>query len=362
MIPHFAREEFEAPLSRVVQRVDQAIEQIRAYTSSPMWGEAVTATLAISRAPKHLIRSQLVLLGSVAGGGKAEGAELERFAAGVELLHLFMLVHDDVMDNASLRRGKPTLRVALQRADPSLEWVRARDLAIVVGNMLNVLSMRQLMPGVGCTAGEAAAGELMLDACCRAGAGQFQDLLGWRSMGDSEEAFRRELIDKTAYQAFAAPFAAGLRMASAEADLAPALSWGCRMGLAFQAIDDLTDLVSSPAITGKDSLRDLLEGRPSLPLLLLRKRAVGGDREFIESLGGREAMIYGERVRLGRLVQSYEIVEGCAEYVRAEIALAAKTTAASGFTEKAREGMATIERSLGAYLDEIVTDAAAPSE
>ena len=359
----FAREEFEAPVARIARRVDEAIEELRAYGASSLWGAAVSALLAISKAPKHNIRSQLVLLGSVAGGGRAEGAAVETFAAGVELLHLFMLVHDDVMDNASLRRGKPTLRVALQFSDASIDWQCARDLAIVMGNALNVLAMRRLMPGAGCTAGEAAACSLVLDACCRAGAGQFQDLLGWRGLGDDDEALRRELIDKGAYHAFAAPFAAGLRLAGGAADavdavdVKPAIDWGCRVGLAFQATDDLTDLVSSPAITGKDSLRDLLEGRPSLPLLLLKKSLAGDDREFLDALVGAKGVDFGERARLAHLVHHHSIVERCADYVRSEVAAAGKISAACGYAAGAREGMAAVERTMLAHLDEVAKEA-----
>src|SRR5277367_5319622 len=106
MVPRFARPELEAPLARVAERVDEAILALRPYGRSPLWSEAIAATLVLSRATTHLLRAQLVLLGSLAGGGPAEGAAPERLAAGVELLHLFLLVHDDVMDNAALRRGR----------------------------------------------------------------------------------------------------------------------------------------------------------------------------------------------------------------------------------------------------------------
>jgi len=354
MVPKLARPELEAPVARIAARVDDAIEGMRSYGRSPLWGEGLSATLAISRATTHLLRAQLVLLGSVAGGGPAEGPGLERFATGVELLHLFMLVHDDVMDNAALRRGRPALRVALQSADHTLEWQQARDLSIVVGNVLNVLAMRHLMPGAGATPGEAAAAALVLEGCCRAGAGQFQDLLGFSGLGDDEEAFRRELVDKTAYHAFAVPLAAGLLLASEDADVAPAIAWGSRLGLAFQATDDLADLVGSPAVTGKDNLRDLLGGRPSLPLLLLRRRTTGRDREFFESLAGQRTMDIGERATLDEIVSACGVVGACADWVRTELAEAASIGLSpdAGFGA-AREGMTAIERGLLAYLDKL---------
>lgn len=354
MVPKLARPEFEAPVARIARRVDEAIEGMRAYGRAPLWHEAVTATLATAQATSHLLRAQLVLLGDLAAGGPAEGERAERFAAGVELLHLFMLVHDDVMDNAQLRRGRPTLRVALSAAAPALEWQQARDLSIVVGNVINVLATRHLLPRADAAPGEAAAAELVLDGCCRAGAGQFQDLLGFQGLGDDQEALRRELVDKTAFHGFAAPFAAGVRLGGRDVDPEPALAWGCRVGLAFQAIDDLADLVSSPGVTGKDSLRDLLEGRPSLPLFFLRQRATGADRELVHATIGRHSIEYGTRARLDDLVRELGVIGASADFVRAELAEAGNIAAASGYATAAREGMAAIERGLSAYLDKLV--------
>src|SRR4029079_8472095 len=121
MIPKYARDEMKDALPRISALADEAIDSLRGYSPVPAWSAAVDATLAIHRGPKHLLRAQLVLLGSMAGGAAPEGEALERFATGVELLHLFMLIHDDVMDTATLRRGQNTLRLALQRSEPTIE-------------------------------------------------------------------------------------------------------------------------------------------------------------------------------------------------------------------------------------------------
>jgi len=355
MAPKHARPELEAPLARVAHRVDEAIEGLRPYGQSALWGEAIAATLALSRATTHLLRAQLVLLGSMAGGGPPEGATPERLATGVELLHLFLLVHDDVMDNAALRRGKPTLRIALASADPDLGAREARDLAIVMGNLLHVLAMRHLMPQGG-VVGEDDAAALVLEACCRAGAGQFHDLLGMRGLGDDEDALRREIIDKAAFHAFAAPFAAGLYVAGAGRLSARAILWGSHVGLAFQGADDLADLVGSPAKTGKDALRDLLEDRTSLPLFFL-KRDAGEDREFVEGLAARHMLDIGDRAHLHRLVRRCQVVDACAAWVRGEIAAAARAREGAGFSPAANEGLAAIEQGLAAHLDRVAASA-----
>ena len=352
------RGDLDAPVARIGRRIDEAIAQMGPYGGSSVWRDAVSAVLAISHGPRHLVRAQLVLLGSVAGGGGPSGDRIERFATGVELLHLFMLVHDDVMDNATLRRGKPTLGLAIQASDRTIGWIEARDFAVLMGNMLNVLAMRHLAPGVGATTGDVAACDLLLDACARAGVGQFHDLLGLDRLGDNEAALRREILDKSAYQAFAAPFAAGLVLARPDADPAEALAWGRSLGRAFQVLGDLTDLVAPPAVTGKDGLRNLLEGRPSLPLLFLHERTTGDDRELVESIVGKKAMELGERALLADLIARHDIVEGCAAWVRREIAAAAQVSSASLFAQEAKEGMAAVEQSLLEHLDEVVAHAA----
>jgi geranylgeranyl diphosphate synthase type I len=350
MVPRYARPELEVPLARIATCIDEAIEGLRPYGRSALWNEAISAMVALSRATSHLVRAQLVLLGSVAAGARAEGADLERFAAGVELLHLFMLVHDDVMDDATLRRGKPTLRVAILAADPKLGAHEASDLAIVLGNLLHVQAMRHLFP---CTEGAAA---LVLEACSRAGAGQFHDLLGMRALGDDEEVLRLELVDKGAFHAFVAPLAAGMLLARPAVDTSHAVTWGKHVGLAYQGADDLADLVGSPVVTGKDGLRDLLKGRASLPLLLLRKRAAGEDRAFLDALAARQTMDIGERAHLHRLLQGSRVAEACAAWVRAELAAAERARKASGFQPEASEGLAAIERGLAAYVERIAAE------
>ena len=353
MARSLALPELEAPIARVEARVDAAIEGLRPYGRSALWSEAIAATLALSRATTHLLRAQLVLLGSLAAGGAGEGAEIERFAAGVELLHLFLLVHDDVMDNATLRRGRPTLRVALAAADPGAGGARGarsghrrRQPAQRAGDALPHPQPGRRGRRDG--GGGAAAGGL-LPGGRRAVPRSARPARPRRRRGGAAP----RAVDKAAYHAFVAPFAAGLLLARPESNLEPAIAWGCHLGLAYQGADDLADLAGSPVTTGKDGLRDLLEGRTSLPLLFLRRRAAPGDREFLDGLAARHAMEIGERVLVDGLVRTYRVVEACADWVRVEVAAAAHAREAAGFARAASEGMAAIERGLVAYLDAV---------
>jgi geranylgeranyl pyrophosphate synthase len=114
-------------------------------------------------------------------------------------------------------------------------------------------------------------------------------------------------------------------------------------------MDDLVDLLSPPSKTGKDALRDLLLGRPSLPLHLLRERATGDDAQLLESVIGKQVVDIGERAALIDLMERTGVVAACAERIRVEIEGAARVAAEAGFPEAAREGMSVFERSLLAY-------------
>ncbi len=347
----FARSEFERPVARISDKVAGVIEGMQPLGAAPLWREAVKATLALHRAPQHFLRSQLVLLGSLAGGGAAEGDELETFAAGMELLHLFMLVHDDVIDEASLRRGCPSVHRALLLASPTLGANRARDLAVVVGNTLNVLAIRHLL----CGGRGRAACEVVIDACLHTGVGQFEDVVGWRGERlDGDATFLAAVENKTAYHAFAAPFAGGLRFANLEADLTPAIAWGRRMGVALQGLDDIGDLVGDPAVTGKDHFRDVLEGRLSLGLFLLRRRAAADEREFLASVVGHGTLDPADREEFERLVEKHDVIQGGVEFVRGELAGAASVRQAAKFGVAA-EGMSLFEEGLLKNLESLIT-------
>jgi geranylgeranyl diphosphate synthase type I len=271
-------------------------------------------------------------------------------------LHLFMLVHDDVIDEARIRRGRPTLHLALLQAAPTLGAARAGSLAVVVGSTLHVLAMRDLL----CGGRGRAACEVVLDACLHTGIGQFEDIVGTRAPGaESGETVRALLAEKSAYQSFAAPFAGGLRFANLDADLAPAMAWGRRMGVALQGLDDLADFIGDPSVTGKDNFRDVIEGRRSLVLSLLQERASAEDRAFLAGVVGRGAIVPSDREELERLLGAYDAAQGAAEFIRGELAAAESATRASGFSTAAREGMTALEHGLRAMLDASVAAAAA---
>ena len=258
-----------------------------------------------------------------------------------------MLIHDDMMDNASFRRGQDTMHVALSRAsaDESIRLLDSqslRYLSTIVGDLLLARSVEMVTHGAAlCGASiEDVIGPIM-EGVYRAGAAQFEDIVGWNGLVEVESeplhvlgrkaleydsTLGRLLTDKAAFHGFIAPLLAGAQLSGSGAgkDKLERLckEWGFRAGVAFQALDDLADLTCSPAETGKDQLKDIHECRLSLPLMLLWERASGEEWEAVRDLltlrTGTAPGIH-ERMVLLDLIEKYELVGNLNQFIELEL-------------------------------------------
>ncbi|TMQ18485.1 MAG: polyprenyl synthetase family protein [Deltaproteobacteria bacterium] len=231
------------------------------------------ALFAPSRAPDHFagpwkrlaeyvlrrgkrLRPALLLLGWRAGGGRLPApAAVYRFAAGIELLHAFILAHDDVADRAQVRRGGPALHEILGGG-------RLGDnLAVVAGDLLLVESIAVLL-GCRLPNGPRATRELL--ASCRITAvGQFMDL----SLADlapeqvTPAAARAAASMKTARYSFEGPLVAGAMLSGARPEVIATLRAVARpLGLGFQLRDDLLPFCRG-RVTDKPITTDLEGGK-----------------------------------------------------------------------------------------------------
>ncbi len=246
-----AGEHVPALLARVEERLAEL-----AAGHGPLLAEHAGATIA---AGGKRLRPLLVIV--AAGGVPEDGGEgLVRAGAAVELVHSATLVHDDVLDRAALRRGRPTV-VA----------VAGRAAATATGDVLFAAAFRELA---------AASDPVQVLALSRAGsalaAGELLQREDAWNAAVSVERYLHRCELKTA-RLFEAACLLGVRQAGGADVLAAALEgFGRRVGLAFQLLDDVLDVSGPPERTGKHRGTDLLDGTVTLPFILAR----GSDPEL----------------------------------------------------------------------------------
>ena len=200
------------------------------------------------------LRPLLVIL---AAGPRAAGRpELIAAAAAVELIHCATLVHDDVLDGASLRRGVPTV------------WARGgRAMAVATGDLLFSRAFSELT-----AAGSLEAVQALSRATSALAEGELlQREDAWNPAVPIERYLLRCEL-KTA-RLFEASCQLGALAAQAPAAQVAALgAFGRGIGIAFQLLDDVLDVAGPAASTGKHRGTDLLDGTVTLPLIVARER------------------------------------------------------------------------------------------
>jgi geranylgeranyl pyrophosphate synthase len=235
-------------LARLLARTEDRLGEIAAGHGEVL---ADFAGRTLSAGGKRL-RPMLVFI--CAGDGPAD--DLVRAGAAVELLHTATLVHDDVLDRASLRRGRPTVfargGAAAATATGDLLFSRAFAELAATGSAEAVRVLSSASSAL-------ARGELM----------QRED--AWSGAVTPERYLERCEL-KTA-RLFEAACRLGAILGRPGPDAAAALgAFGSRIGVAFQIFDDVLDVAGSAADTGKPRGTDLLDGTVTLPLILARLR------------------------------------------------------------------------------------------
>ncbi|HEV3376496.1 MAG TPA: polyprenyl synthetase family protein [Thermoleophilaceae bacterium] len=234
-------------LSRLLERTELRLAEVARDGGRELAGHA-TGTLS---AGGKRLRPMLVFL-SAAG---ESGERLVAAATAVELLHMATLVHDDVLDGAALRRGRPTVFAT-----------GGREAATATGDLLFSRAFAELAG----TGSEEAVRALSAASSALARGELMQRADAWSADVTPERYVERCRL-KTA-SLFEASSRLGAVLGGG-AELAPALGrFGDRIGLAFQMLDDVLDVVGPAERTGKPRGADLLDGTVTLPLILARRR------------------------------------------------------------------------------------------
>lgn len=189
-------------------------------------------------------------------------------AAVTEFVHTASLLHDDVVDSSSLRRGKPTANSVY--GDQSsvlvgdLIYSTASEMMAATGDMEIVKTFARAI-------------RLMSD-------GELLQLENLFNSAQSESAYFRILECKTGVLIEAACRSAALLAKAGEAQALALSQFGRGVGMAFQLIDDALDYTGAATIVGKTTLSDLPEGKVTLPVIMLREHATAQEQQKISKL------------------------------------------------------------------------------
>jgi geranylgeranyl pyrophosphate synthase len=234
-------------VGRMLTGTEALLEEI-ASGHGPALGQHASSTLA---AGGKRLRPVLVFV----CGGAEESTDLVRAGAAVELLHMATLVHDDVLDRAPMRRGRPTVF-----------WAAGRDAATATGDFLFSRAFAQLA-----ATGNAAAVKALSDASTSLARGELMQREDAFATDVTEARYFERCTLKTG-KLFEAACRLGAVLGDPGDEAADELGrYGDRIGLAFQVFDDVLDLSGPPDQTGKGRGTDLLDGTVTLPVIYARE-------------------------------------------------------------------------------------------
>jgi octaprenyl-diphosphate synthase len=237
------------------------------------------------------LRPILLLLAARLAG--ARGERPVRLACVVELLHTATLIHDDVVDRAPLRRGRPSANA---------RW--GDDASVLVGDHLYSKSFDLLVRD-----NDRAIMETLARSTVSMTEAEVFQLERKRSGGTSEADYVRIITHKTASFISACCRIGGLLGGVPPAQLEALTRYGLHIGVAFQISDDSLDFVADQDRFGKAIGADLREGKRTLPLIAMLERAKPAQAEHVRSLLHTQTLGPAEIDEIRRLVLEYDGVD-----------------------------------------------------
>ena len=242
------------PLSLIandMREVDSVIAD-RLHTSVPLISQI--SQYIIAAGGKRLRPALLLMICKALGYEESQRFNL---AAVVELIHTATLLHDDVVDESTMRRGRATANEAF--GNPA---------SVLVGDFLHTRSFQMMV-----AAGSTRVLQILSDATNIIAEGEVQQLMNMHDASLDEEGYLQVIRSKTAKL-----FEASAQLGAVLAGSSPAVEEACAtygqaLGTAFQIIDDVLDYTGDTAEMGKNLGDDLREGKCTLPLIAAMQRA-----------------------------------------------------------------------------------------
>ena len=233
------------------------------------------------------LRPLLVLLCAKTCG--YQGRDHIKLATIIEFLHTAMLLHDDVVDESNLRRGRKTVNAA---------W--GNPASVLVGDFLHSRAFEMMVE-----IGDIRVMEILSHATNTIAEGEVQQLGNIRNPDTTEENYVEVISRKTA-MLFQAASHSGAVLAGANKNIETALrDFGLHLGISFQLVDDLLDYKGSTENLGKNVGDDLAEGKVTLPLIIAMRNGNDQQQSFV-----RKAILSGGVENLDSIMETVQVTGG----------------------------------------------------
>jgi geranylgeranyl diphosphate synthase type I len=254
------------------------------------------------------------------GFAKKETPGLYTSALSLELLHDFMLVHDDIIDKSDTRRGKPSMHQMLNNylsRNKNLKF-NGQDLAIVAGDVMYAIAIHAFLAIKENMTRKEKALKKFIRAAIYTGSGEFIELLcGIKDIAQTPKEDIYNIYDfKTANYTFATPLAAGAILAGAsDREVDRLFQYGVYLGRAFQIKDDILGMFGDEKKIGKSNLTDLKEAKKTLLIWRAFNQSDKKNKKAIKIILGKRNVDRRDLLRMRKIVTA----SGALDYAQKEI-------------------------------------------
>ncbi len=271
----------------------------------------------ISREGKR-VRPILFCIGYL-GFAKKEPKGLYRSALSLELLHDFMLVHDDIIDKSETRRGKPSMHSLFNKyLKKKKAKFNGEDLSIIVGDVIYAMALDAFLAVKEDFSRKELALRKLISAALYTGSGEFIELLaGIKPIEKTTKTDIYKIYDyKTANYTFASPLTMGAILAGAcKKETGKLLSYGMNLGRAFQIKDDIIGTFGDIKKIGKSNLTDLSEAKKTILVWHAYNKSGKKEKTMIKNVFSRKKVGKKELIFMRNLL----IKSGSLDYAKKEI-------------------------------------------
>lgn len=316
---HKIRKRIDRELANFISSIDK-LYSLRKV--SPLFSKSIKDF--VLRKGKR-VRSILFVIGYL-GFAKRIAKNLYKSAISIELLHAFLLVHDDIIDRSSLRRNKPSMHKIFDNYLKKYKGIRfnGQDLALIAGDALNSFAMSAFLSIKVSKKFKEEALKRFIDAAIYTEIGEFIELIqGIKRLENTTKNDIYKIYDfKTAHYTFASPLSIGATLAGAGKNEINILTrYGLTLGRAFQIKDDILGIFGEERKIGKSSLTDLKQAKKTILIWCAYNHSNRKDKKTIKRILSKENINKGDLSKMRKII----IISGSLDYAKKEILHLSKT-------------------------------------